>query len=116
MERNMALIWVAQLDTKQHFFDVTCAEGDLGWFSSQALGVYNCAGALPKAPHTRARKYQHKHDFSFKEVSLAKLKVVWTGGGVFFMSKTDNIFLFYFFAKRVEQFPYHLDIKARENT
>jgi hypothetical protein len=83
MERNMALIWVAQLDTKQHFFDVTCAEGDLGWFSSQALGVYNCAGALPKAPHTRARKYQHKHDFSFKEVSLAKLKVVWTGGGSF---------------------------------
>jgi hypothetical protein len=41
-------------------------------------GSISCAGALPKAPHTRARKYQHKHDF-FKEVSLAKLNVVWRG-------------------------------------
>ena len=39
MERNMALIGVAQLDTKQHFF-VTCAEGDLGWSSGQAVGFY----------------------------------------------------------------------------
>jgi hypothetical protein len=36
----MAWIGVAQLDTKQHFFDVTCAEGDLGWSSGQAVGVY----------------------------------------------------------------------------
>jgi hypothetical protein len=35
----MALIGVAQLDTKQHFF-VTCAEGDLGWSSTQAVGFY----------------------------------------------------------------------------
>jgi hypothetical protein len=40
MERNMALIGVAQLDTKQHFFNITCAEGDLGWSSGQAVGVY----------------------------------------------------------------------------
>jgi hypothetical protein len=39
MERNMALIGVAQLDTKQHFF-VTCAEGDLGWSCGQAVGFY----------------------------------------------------------------------------
>jgi hypothetical protein len=40
MERNMTLIGFAQLDTKQHFFYVTCAEGDLGWSSGQAVGFY----------------------------------------------------------------------------
>jgi hypothetical protein len=35
----MALIGVAQLDTKQHFF-VTYAEGDLGWSSGQAVGSH----------------------------------------------------------------------------
>jgi hypothetical protein len=68
----------------------------------------SCAGLISRVKHSRARKYQHKQDFSFKEVSLAKLKVVWTG--VFFMSRTNNTF----FATRVEQFQYHLDSKARE--
>jgi hypothetical protein len=67
----------------------------------------SCAGAISSVKHTRARKYQHKHDF-FLEVSLAKLKVVWTG--VFFMSRTNNTF----FATRVEQLPYHLDSQTRE--
>jgi hypothetical protein len=40
MERNMALIGFAQLDNKQQFFDVTSAQGELGWSSSQAMGVY----------------------------------------------------------------------------
>jgi hypothetical protein len=40
MERNMALIGFAQLDTKQQFFDVTSAQGELGWSSGQAMGVY----------------------------------------------------------------------------
>jgi hypothetical protein len=40
MERNMALIGFGQLDTKQHFFDVTSAEEDLGWSSGQVVGVY----------------------------------------------------------------------------
>jgi hypothetical protein len=43
MERNMALIGFAQLDTKQQiFFDTTSAQGDLGWSSGQAVGVYRC--------------------------------------------------------------------------
>jgi hypothetical protein len=37
----MALIGFAQLDTKQQiFFDTTSAQGDLSWFSGQAMGVY----------------------------------------------------------------------------
>jgi hypothetical protein len=41
MERNMALIGFVQLDTKQQlFFDTTSAQGDLGWSSGQAMGVY----------------------------------------------------------------------------
>jgi hypothetical protein len=68
----------------------------------------SCAGFISRVKHSRARKYQHKQDFSFKEVSLAKLKVVWTP--VFFMSRTNNTF----FATRVEQLPYHLDSQTRE--
>jgi hypothetical protein len=40
MERNMALIGFVQLDIKQPFFDATSAQGDLGWSSGQAVGVY----------------------------------------------------------------------------
>jgi hypothetical protein len=39
MERNMALIGFAQLDTKR-FFDTTSAQGDLGWSSGQAMRFY----------------------------------------------------------------------------
>jgi hypothetical protein len=39
MERNMALIGFAQLDTNNIFFD-TSAQGDLGWSSGQAMSVY----------------------------------------------------------------------------
>jgi hypothetical protein len=41
MERNMALIGFAQLDTKQQiFFDVTSAQGSFGRSRSQAMGIY----------------------------------------------------------------------------
>jgi hypothetical protein len=40
MERNMALIGFAQLDTNNNFFDTTSAQGDLGWSSDQAMEVY----------------------------------------------------------------------------
>jgi hypothetical protein len=44
MERNMGLlmgyIGFVQLDTKQHFFDTTSAQGDLGRSRVQAMGVY----------------------------------------------------------------------------
>jgi hypothetical protein len=37
----MALIGFAQLDTKQQiFFDVTSAQGDLGLYSGQVMGVF----------------------------------------------------------------------------
>jgi hypothetical protein len=39
LERNMALIGFTQLDTN-NFFDTTSAQGDLGWSSGQAMGVY----------------------------------------------------------------------------
>jgi hypothetical protein len=39
----------------------------------------SCAGVNSRVKHTRFRKHQHKHDFFLKEVSLAKLKVVWRG-------------------------------------
>jgi hypothetical protein len=39
MERNVALIGFVQLDTNNNFFD-TSAQGDLGWSSGQAVGVY----------------------------------------------------------------------------
>jgi hypothetical protein len=109
MERNMAWTWFAQLDTKR-FFYTTSAQGDLGWSSRLAIklwGSISSVGVNSRVEHSRARKYQHKQDFSFKEVSLAKLKVVWVGS---FYEETKNIF----FAKRVEQFQYHLDSKARE--
>jgi hypothetical protein len=40
IERNMALIGFAQLDTNTNFFDTTSAQGDLGWSSGQAMGFY----------------------------------------------------------------------------
>jgi hypothetical protein len=42
MERNMTSIGLGQLDTKQqiYFSDTTSAQGDLGWSSGQAVGVY----------------------------------------------------------------------------
>jgi hypothetical protein len=43
------------------------------------MGIYKLCRCKFKGKHTRARKHQHEHDF-FKEVSLAKLKVVWRGG------------------------------------
>jgi hypothetical protein len=40
MERNMALIGFAQLDTNnKFFFDTTSAQGDLGWSNGQVMGV-----------------------------------------------------------------------------
>jgi hypothetical protein len=49
-------------------------------------GSLSCAGVNSIVQHTRATKYQHKHDF-FKEVSLAKLNVVWRGGSFYEQNK-----------------------------
>jgi hypothetical protein len=48
MERNMALIGFAQLDTNKIFFDTTNAQGDLGWSSGQAVGVYKLCRCITK--------------------------------------------------------------------
>jgi hypothetical protein len=61
------------------------------WLVVKLWGSISCAGALPIAQHTRARKHQHHHDF-FKKVLLAKLKVVWRRG-VFLWAKQATIFI-----------------------
>jgi hypothetical protein len=62
----------------------------LVWLDVKRWGSTSRAGATSRGKHTSARKHQHKHDFFLKkEVSLAKLKVVWRG---LFMGKTGNIF------------------------
>jgi hypothetical protein len=70
----------------------------------------SCVGLISRVKHSRARKYQHKQDFSFKEVSLAKLKVVWTGGGIFHEQNIQHPF----FATRVEQLKHFIDSQTRE--
>jgi hypothetical protein len=62
MERNMALIGFVQLDTKQQFF-LTQQVHKETWvgLAVKLWGFIRCAGALPIAQHTRARKHQHKH-------------------------------------------------------
>jgi hypothetical protein len=111
MKRNMALIGFAQLDTKNFFLTQQVHKETWVGLAVKLWGSISCAGVTSRIKHSRARKCQHKHEFFFvfKEVSLAKLKVVWEGG--LFMGKTSNFFLL---AKRVKQLRYHLDSKTRE--
>jgi hypothetical protein len=61
MERNMALIGFAQLDTNNNFFDTTCAQGSFSRFRGQAMGVYKlCRCNFKGKTLEGARKYQHK--------------------------------------------------------
>jgi hypothetical protein len=62
MERNMALIGFAQLDTNNKLFDTTSAQGDLGWSSDQVMGVYKLCRCNFRVKHTRVRKHQHKNE------------------------------------------------------
>jgi hypothetical protein len=97
MERNMALLMgykmFVQLDTNNKFFFLTLQVHKETWvgLAVKLWGSISCAGVTSRIKHSRARKCQHKHEFFFvfKEVSLAKLKVVWGGG--LFMSETNNI-------------------------
>jgi hypothetical protein len=52
----MALIGIAQLDTKQHFFDVTSAQGDLGWSSGQVVVVYKLCKCKFKGKTLKGQK------------------------------------------------------------
>jgi hypothetical protein len=53
----MGYIGFVQLDTKQYFFGTTSAQGDLSWFSGQAMRVYKLCMCNFKDEHTRARKH-----------------------------------------------------------
>jgi hypothetical protein len=90
MERNMALIGVAQLDTKQHFFNVTSAQGDLGLYSGQAMGVYKLCMCNFKDKLTRARKTNISIWFflGFTREPLDCLEK----GGLFLWAKQATIF------------------------
>ena len=80
----------------------------LGSTSGPAMGFSKLCRCKFKGKHMRARKYYHHHDF-FKRFHLLNSRLLkW---GVSFYEETNNTF---FFAKRVEQFQYHLDSKARE--
>jgi hypothetical protein len=68
----------------------------------------SCEGVTLRVKRSRARNTNTSMIF-LKEVSLAKLKVVW--GGSFYEHNKQQ---FFFFAKRVEHLEYHLDSKARE--
>jgi hypothetical protein len=70
-------------------------------------GSISCAGVNSRVKHSWVRKYQHKHESFFFEVSLAKLKVIWGGSS----HEQDGR---HFLAKRFEYLQYHLDSKARE--
>jgi hypothetical protein len=55
-------------------------------------GVTSCAGVTSRIKHSRGLENTNTSRICFfKEVSLAKLKVVWRGN--LFTSRTDNIFL-----------------------
>jgi hypothetical protein len=60
------------------------------------MGSISCAGLTSRVKHLRARKYQHKHEFFLKDISLAKLMVIWTGGS--FHERNKQHFLYIFLA------------------
>ena len=69
----------------------------LVWLAVKLWGSTSCAGLTSKVKHSRGLENTNTSRICFfKEVSLAKLKVVWRGS--LFMSKQATIFLL---AKRV---------------
>ena len=87
----MAGIWFAQLDTNNKYIFLTQVHKET-WvgLTVKLWGSISCAGALPIAQHTRARKHQHHHDF-FKRFYLLNSRLFGEGGGLF-MGKTGNNF------------------------
>jgi hypothetical protein len=79
MERNVALIGFAQLDTNNKYIFLTQVHKevlvDLGvklWASTSR------AGATSRGKHTRVRKHQHHHDF-FKRFHLLNSRLFGLG-------------------------------------
>jgi hypothetical protein len=64
MERNVALIGFAQLDTNNKYIFLTQVHKET-WvgLAVKLWGSISCAGVTSRIKHSRARKCQHKHDF-----------------------------------------------------
>jgi hypothetical protein len=81
------------------------------------MGFIICAGLISNIK-TQGSENTNTSMIFLKDVSLAKLKVVWMGG--LFMSEKIELYIYiYFFfcwlrAKRIEQLKYFLDSKTRE--
>ena len=106
----MALIGFAQLDTNNNFFLTQQVHKEvLVWLAVKLWGSTSCAGLTSKVKHSRGLENTNTSRIFFKKVSLAKLKVVWSGGSFYGQNKQH-----FFLAKRVKQLQYHLDSKTRE--
>jgi hypothetical protein len=92
MERNMALIGFAQLDTNNIFLTQQVHKEVFVWLAVKLWGSTSCAGVLPIVQHTRVRKHQHKHVIwfflGFHLLTTRLFKV-----GVSFYEEKNNIFL-----------------------
>jgi hypothetical protein len=89
----MALIGFAQLDTKIFFLTQQVHKETWVGLAVKLWGSLCCAGVTSRVKHSRARKYQLKHDFFCKEVSLANSRLF---GGLF-MSETNIILYIYIY-------------------
>jgi hypothetical protein len=92
MERNMALIGFAQPDTNNKYIFLTQQVHKETWvgLAVKLWGSISRAGVNSRVKHSRARKYQHKHDFFLRFHLLNSRLFV---GGLF-MSRTGNTFRF----------------------
>jgi hypothetical protein len=91
MERNMALIGFAQLDTNNNFLTQQVHKEVLVWLAVKLWESTSCAGLTSKVKHSRGLENTNTSRICFfKEVSLAKLKVVRRG---LFMNRTSKFFL-----------------------
>jgi hypothetical protein len=74
----------------------------------------SCAGLTSRVKQSRARKYQHKHEFFLKRLHLLNS---WLFGGSFHERNKQHFYIYFFAgwgAKRVEQLKHFLDSKTRE--
>jgi hypothetical protein len=79
MERNMALIGFAPLDTNKKKLTQQVHKETWVGLAVKLWGVTRCAGASPIVQHTRARKYQHKNEF-FLRFHLLNSRLFKMGG------------------------------------
>jgi hypothetical protein len=93
MERNMALIGFAQLDTKQQKkFDITSAQGDLGWSSGQVVVVYKLCKCKFKGKTLKGQKIPTQACDLIFFPGFHLLTTRSFGEGGFFLAKQATIF------------------------